>query len=114
MKGIDNKQVIIIFNVLRSLGLNTSLRGTKYLNKAIQIMIITNNDFIILEDIYKNIADSYNNITQKQVKNDISYALNSRAEEKTIKNFEKVFGFEYDEYLFTNKTIIEEVSRVVS
>ena len=36
MKGIDNKQVIIIFNVLRSLGLNTSLRGTKYLNKAIQ------------------------------------------------------------------------------
>ena len=56
----------------------------------------------------------YNNITPKQVKNDISYALNSRVEEKTIKNFEKVFGFEYDEYLFTNKTIIEEVCRVVS
>lgn len=114
MKGINNKKVIIIFNILRSLGLNTSLRGTKYLNKAIQIMIIANNDFIIIEDIYKDIADSYNNITPKQVKNDISYALNSRVEEKTIKNFEKVFGFEYDEYLFTNKNIIEEVSRVVS
>ncbi len=111
--AISPKQVITIYNILRAIGLNTSLRGTKYLNKAIQIMIITKNDLTIIEDIYKSILCSYNNITPKQVKNDITYALNSRTEEKAIKNFQKIFGFEYDGYLFTNKNIIEEVSRVI-
>lgn len=27
--------------------------------------------------------------------------------------FENIFGFEYDQYYFTNKTIIEEVARVI-
>ena len=35
---INPKQVITIFNILRSIGLNTSHRGTKYINKAIQII----------------------------------------------------------------------------
>lgn len=111
---INPKQVITIFNILRSIGLNTSHRGTKYLNKAIQIVIKSNNDIIIAEDIYKSVAGIYGNITPKQVKNDISYALNSRAEEKTVKNFEKIFGFEYDQYYFTSKNIIEKISRIVN
>ena len=110
---INPKQVITIFNILRSIGLNTSHRGTKYLNKAIQIMIMSNNDVIIVEDIYKSVANIYGNITPKQVKNDISYAISSRVECRTIQNFEKVFGFEYDHYYFTNKTIIEEVARII-
>lgn len=32
---INPKQVITIFNILRSIGLNTSHRGTKYINKAV-------------------------------------------------------------------------------
>ena len=59
------------------------------------------------------ISNYYDDITPKQVKNDISYALNSKTEEKTEKNFEKVFGFEYDQYYFTNKTIIEEIARIM-
>lgn len=110
---INPKQVIAIFNILRSIGLNTSHRGTKYIIKAVQIMIISDNDIVIIEDIYKNIANIYGNITPKQVKNDISYALNSRVKEKAINNFEKVFGFEYDNYYFTNKNIIEEISRIM-
>jgi len=110
---IKPKQIITIFNILRDIGLNTSHRGTKYINKAVQILIATDNDIIKAKDIYNSISNYYDNITPKQIKNDISYALNSRTEEKAEKNFEKVFGFEYDQYYFTNKTIIEEVARVV-
>ena len=110
---IKPKQIITIFNILRDIGLNTSHRGTKYINKAVQILITTDNDIIKAKDIYNSISNYYSNITPKQVKNDISYALNSRIEEKAKKNFEKVFGFEYDQYYFTNKTIIEEIARVV-
>lgn len=110
---ISSKQIITIFNILRSIGLNTSHRGTKYINKAVQIITRNNSDIVIINDIYKNIADIYGNITPKQVKNDISYSLNSRVEEKTVENFEKIFGFEYDSYYFTNKTIIEEISRII-
>ena len=110
---IKPKQIITIFNILRDIGLNTSHRGTKYINKAVQILITTDNDIIKAKDIYNSISNYYSDITPKQVKNDISYALNSRTEEKAQKNFEKVFGFEYDQYYFTNKTIIEEIARVV-
>ena len=111
--AIKPKQIITIFNILRDMGLNTSHRGTKYINKAVQILITTDNDIIKAKDIYNSISNYYSNITPKQVKNDISYALNSKTEEKAKKNFEKVFGFEYDQYYFTNKTIIEEIARVV-
>ena len=112
-KVINPKQVIKMFNILRAIGLNTSHRGTKYIIKAVQILIKSNNDIIIINNIYKSIANSYDNIAPKQVKNDISYALNSRQEEKTINNFEKIFGFQYDQYYFTNKTIIEEIARII-
>lgn len=110
---INNKNIITIFNILRSIGLNTSHRGTKYINKAIQLMTLTDNDIVIVENIYNTIATIYGNTTPKQVKNDISYALKSRIEKKSKDNFEKIFGFEYDEYYFTNKTIIEEIARII-
>ena len=110
---IKRKLIITIFNILRDIGLNTTHRGTKYINKAVQILSATDNDIVKAKDIYISISNYYGNITPKQVKNDISYALNSRLEEKAEKNFEKVFGFEYDQYYFTNKTIIEEIARVV-
>lgn len=110
---ISSENVITIFNLLREIGLNTSHRGSKYLNKAIQLLMIADNDIVIINDIYTNVAKFYGNITTEQVRNNITYALNNRIEEKTIKNFEKVFGFEYDQYYFTNKTIIEEITRII-
>ena len=111
--AIKPKQIITIFNILRDIGLNTSHRGTKYINKAVQILVTTDNDIIKAKDIYNSISNYYSNITPKQVKNDISYALNSRIEEKAKKNFEKVFGFEYDQYYFTNKTIYHLILMVL-
>lgn len=110
---INPKQIITIFNILRDIGLNTSHRGTKYINKAVQILIASYNDIVTINDIYSNIANYYGNITPKQVKNNIYYALSSRDEKKSEKNFEKLFGFEYDQYYFTNKIIIEEITRIM-
>ena len=110
---IKPKQIITIFNILRDIGLNTSHRGAKYINKAVQILILADNDMIKAKDIYTSISNYYDNITPKQVKNDIAYALNSRVEEKTENNFKRVFGFEYDQYYFTNKIIIEEIARII-
>lgn len=111
---ISPKQIITIFNILRTIGLNTSHRGTKYINKAVQIVTVANNDIVVIENVYKIISNLYDNITPKQVKNDISYALNSRQEEKTIENFERIFNFKYDRDYFTNKNIIEEIARIIS
>ncbi len=113
MNGINPKQVIEIYNLLRSLGLNMSLKGSKLLNKAIQIMITCNDEFITSNDIYSLISKEYCHSTPKQIKNHIAYCLNSRIKEKSMKNFKIIFGFEYNEYIFTNKNFIEEISHIL-
>lgn len=90
-----------------------TLKGTKFLNKAVQIVLNSNNEFIVLEDVYKKIALNYINFNSIQVRNAIKYAIDNRDEKKSIANFEKVFGYKYDSYLFTNKVIIEEITRVI-
>jgi hypothetical protein len=118
MKGKNNivinpKTTITIFNILRDIGLNTRHRGTKYINKAVQLLITSNNDIFVLKDIYNSIANIYDNTSPKQIKNDISYSLKSRNEKKSKYNFEKIFGFEYNDYYFTNKNIIEEIYCII-
>ena len=110
---INSKTTILIYNILRDLGLIPTLKGTKFLNKAIQIVINSDNEFIVLEDVYKKIALSYTNFNNVQVRNAIKYAIDNRYEEKSIANFERIFGYKYDRYYFTNKNIIEEIARVV-
>ena len=110
---INSKTTILIYNILRELGLVPTLKGTKFLNKAIQIVINSNNDFIVLEDIYNQIASNYVGFNSVQIRNAIKYAIDTRNEQKSIANFEKIFGYKYDPYYFTNKIMIEEIARVV-
>ena len=110
---INSKATILIYNILRDLGLIPTLKGTKLLNKAIQIAIKSNDEFIIFEDIYKEIALNYMGFNSVQIRNVIKYAIDTRNEKKSIANFEKIFGYKYDKYYFTNKTIIEEIARVI-
>ena len=110
---INYKNTILIYNILRDLGLIPTLKGTKFLNKAIQIVLNSNNEFIVLEDVYKEIALNYTNFNSVQVRNAIKYAIDNRDEEKSIAYFEKIFGYKYDRYVFTNKVIIEEIARVL-
>lgn len=110
---ISSKNTILIYNILRALGFIPTLKGTKLLNKAIQIVIKSNNEFIIIEDVYNQIASSYPLFNNVQIRNAIKYAIDNRNEQKSKSNFEKIFGYKYDEYYFTNKIIIEEIARVV-
>ena len=110
---ISSKATILIYNILRDIGLIPTLKGTKLLNKAIQIVIKSNDEFIIFEDIYEEIALNYMGFNSVQIRNVIKYAIDTRNEQKSIANFEKIFGYKYDKYYFTNKIIIEEIARVI-
>ncbi len=110
---ITSKNTILIYNILKDLGFIPSLQGTKLLNRDIQIVIKSNNEFIVIEDVYNQIASNYLKFNSVQIRNAIKYAIDSRNEQKSIANFEKIFGYKYDRYYFTNKIIIEEIARVV-
>ena len=108
---ISSKNVILIYNVLRALGLNTTLKGTKLLNKAIQIVINSNDEFIVIEDVYNQLTLNFKSLNGIQIRNAIKYAIDNRDEQKSKNNFEQIFGYQYDD--FTNKILIEEIARVV-
>ena len=110
---ISNSQVLEICNILRSLGLTSGLTGTRILNKAIQIISIKDLEIIVLEDIYKELSLYFPNLKPANMRFYISYALNNRNSCKAENNFEKIFGFEYDEIYFEPKNFIEEVSRII-
>ena len=84
---ISSKATILIYNILRDLGLIPTLKGTKLLNKAIQIAIKSNDEFIIFEDIYKEIALNYMGFNSVQIRNVIKYAIDTRNEQKSIEAF---------------------------
>lgn len=111
---ITPKIVIEIHNALRLLGLRGSSKGTTLINKAIQIIIKNNYEYVVIKDVYREISKEINNANIEQIRVAIKYALDNRNESKSIKNFEKLFGYEYDEEMFTNKNFIEELSRVIS
>ena len=110
---ISSKNVILIYNVLRALGLNTTLKGTKLLNKSIQIVINSNDEFIVIEDVYNQLTLNFKSLNGIQIRNAIKYAIDNRDEQKSKNNFEQIFGYQYDDYYFTNKILIEEIARVV-
>ena len=109
---ISPSEVLQITNILRSLGLNTSYIGTKLINKSIQYTIKNDIEFITLEKIYSYLHYKYG-FNIHSIRNNINYALTNRNKNLSIKNFEKVFGYEYYEKNFEPKVFIEEVSNLI-
>ena len=110
---ISSSKVLQITNILRSLGLNTSYIGTKLVNKAIQYAIKNDIEFITLEKIYSYLHSEYG-FNIHSIKNNINYALSNRNKNLAIKNFEKVFGYEYYEKCFEPKIFIEEMCNLIN
>ena len=110
---ITRSQMTMICNTIRSLGLSFGLTGTRLINKVIQILVIKDLEIVILEDVYKELSNYYPNIKPSQMRKQILYALQHRDYYKAKENFEKIFGFEYDEDFFTNKKIIEEIANLI-
>lgn len=105
---IESKQVLNINHKLRSLGFNFNLIGTKLINKTIQLVILSRNEFYVLEDILDELIKIYPTFNKIQIRMAIKYALDHRNEKLTKKNFENIFGYEYDEEIFTTKEFIDE------
>lgn len=105
---IEPGQVLQINNKLRSLGFNFNLKGTKLLNKVIQIVISSNNEFFVLEDILDEVISIYPDFNKMQIRVAIDYSLTHRNEVLSKKNFKSIFGYEYDKNLFVTKEFINE------
>lgn len=105
------KLIFRIRNTLRLLGLNPSIKGTVLLNKAIRIILEkkTNEDYFIGNEIYIELTKYYKELSFIQIKTYIQYALDHRDINKSKKNFEMIFDFEYDNYYFTSKRFLEEI-----
>ena len=110
---ITSKQILIISNCLRNIGLNSGHIGTRLINKAVQILTVKDLEMIVLNDIYEEIAKCFPNLKPKFVRMYIHYALQHRNEEKAENNFNKIFGFDYDEYYFEPKQFIEEMANII-
>lgn len=110
----NNKMYYKVYNILKLLGLKSGHNGTKMIIKCILIMLKQNNEYISLEEVYSIMAKELKNISQAQIRYCIKYAIDNRNIKKSKDNFEKIFGYEYDVYVFTNKEIIEEIIRVMN
>lgn len=111
---LDKKKLSFeIYNKLRLLGIKTSNQGAKLIYLAILIIINSNEELLIIEDIYSIISKQLGNVSTTQIRGSIQYAIDSRNKKKSKNNFEKIFDFEHDETLFTNKTFIEELAKTI-
>lgn len=116
MKEVNQKlsptQILQITNTLRLLGLKSSHIGTKLINKSIQYILLNNIEFFTLEEIYSYLHSIYN-FNERTIKSNINNAITNRDVKKSKDNFQKVFHYEYDEYIFEPKYFLEEVCQIV-
>lgn len=111
---IEKEQVLEINNKFRSLGLSFKHSGTKLLNKAIQIILSSENEFFVLEDILDELIEIYPNFNKTQIRMAMKYALDHRNELLSKNNFKKVFNFEYDITTFETKNFLDEIVYTIS
>lgn len=107
--NVNNQKKLVLFinHKLRSLGIKTSHKGYKLIIMAIQLKLKEEYEFLKLELIYELIGKTINK-TAKQVEDCIYYAITHRNYQISEKGFEKVFGYSYDETVFSNKEFFEE------
>lgn len=108
----DNSNNIIIYNTIRRLGLRPNHIGTLFILRAVQI-IKEKSDILIIQKVYIELSKISNSFTPSQIRVAIKYAIDNRNEQKSIQNFKDIFGYEYDNEIFTNKDFIEELARVI-
>ena len=111
---IEKEQILEINNKFRSLGLSFKHSGTKLLNKAIQIILSSENEFFVLEDILDELIEIYTNFNKTQIRMAMKYALDHRNELLSKNNFQKVFNFEYDITTFETKNFLDEIVYAIS
>jgi len=96
-----------ILSSLLSLGFSSTNKGTFYLRDLILIAIQSNfyDSDIRLKDL-RTILAKQKGISSKTIKSYVDYTFKFRDTQKAENNFENIFGFEYDSYFITAKSII--------
>jgi len=96
-----------ILSSLLSLGFSSTNKGTFYLRDLILIAIQSNfyDSDIRLKDL-RTILAKQKGISSKTIKSYVDYTFKFRDTQKAENNFENIFGFEYDSYFMTAKSII--------
>lgn len=89
-KKLSSKQILQITNTLRMLGLKSSHKGTKLINKAIQYLIENNIEFFTLENIYKYLHTLYS-FNEKTIKSNINNAITNRTQKHQNQILKKYF-----------------------
>lgn len=89
-KKLSSKQILQITNTLRMLGLKSSHKGTKLINKAIQYLIEDNIEFFTLENIYKYFHTLYS-FNEKTIKSNINNAITNRTQKHQNQILKKYF-----------------------
>lgn len=112
-KVIKSSKYYEINSALRLLGLRTNMNGTKLIRKCIYYIVSSENEFYLLEDIFQKIILNHPELNSKQIRSEIGYALSNRNERLSEKNFEKIFGYEYDSFIFTPKNFIDEIVNII-
>ncbi len=114
---ITPKLVLTINNKLRSLGIKSNQDGYRLLICAIKIRYVEydENYFENFNVIYEKVSKMYKySKTPVQIDDCIYYTINHRRKNNNIKeNFKNLFGYEYDESIFTNKEFINEFVNIL-
>lgn len=84
-----------------------------FFHYLVLLLIIDSNNIIKIKDIYENISKTTIYFTPEQVRISIKYAIDHRNEQKSIQNFKKIFNYDYDEEIFTNKDFLEEIANIL-
>lgn len=101
------------FNLLKRLGIKTSTKGIKYLLNCIRIGYYSDSEYLNMEKIYLEMSEKYN-VSPTTIKISIKQSLENRNVHLAQNNFKSIFGYEYNEYTFTNKEFIEEIIRLLN
>lgn len=101
-----------VFNLLKKLGLKSSTMGIRYILCCVKFGVNSNEEILNMEKIYLKISKTYN-VSPTTIRVSIKQSLDHRSMSLSKKNFESVFGYDYNEDTFTNKEFIEEIIRIL-
>lgn len=110
---LSQTKILQITNTLRLIGLKSSHKGTKLINKAVQYVILNNIEFFTMEEICSYLHHLYN-FNELTIKSNITNAIANRVKKVSESNFKRVFHYDYDISTFEPKTFIEEIVRIIN
>lgn len=107
-RKISYHQKLFIKTSLRQLGINPKNNGLLVFQEVITYAYSKDMIIINLEEIYRYIAQKYENKSPRTIETIIRYAFYNLNIKKLSDNYEKIFGLEFSAEYFIIKTLISD------